>query len=465
MDDALRYADAAELREHYSRGAVSPTEHTRAVLELLDRLQPDLHAFLTVSADVALAQASTADRLIRALGEQAWHGRPLLGVPVSVKDLTPTAGIRTTRGSVRLRDWVPDADAPAVARLREAGAVLIGKTTTSEFGWSAGTVNRIAEPAANPWNLGRSAGGSSGGAAAAVAAGIGVAALGTDGAGSIRVPAAFCGVVGFKPTFGRVPYVPFSPEGLSHLGPLTRDVATARLVTAVIAGPHPDDPLSVARQPVPPPSQPPRIAWLHWPGPTTEVAETALAAARALEGELTELELPFPDPHEYLVTLIAAFEAAGQPLEQDADSDQARRRVVEHGRGLSAADLAHALAARELLRAEVAELMTRFDLLATPTVAIEPFAVDAWRPDAGADLDWLAWCRAAYPFNLTGQPAVSVPAGFTAAGHPVGLQLVGRPHEDELVLRAAHRFELARPWRREYPRKDQRPRCSTTTTP
>jgi len=467
MDDALRYASAVDLRGWYSSGQLTPTWYTRAVLHLLDRTEPSLHAFLTVTADLALAQAAEAERLIRADGDRAWDERPLLGVPVSLKDLMPTAGIRTTRGSLRHAGWIPERDAPAVARLREAGAVLIGKTTTSEFGWSAGTVNRLAPPAANPWDPTRSAGGSSGGAAAATAAGVGVAALGTDGAGSIRIPAAFCGVVGFKPTFGRVPYVPLSPEGLSHVGPLARDVATAELVTRVIAGSHPDDPLSTgvsADRLVPDGSV--RVAWLLWDspvvgGPASTVAIEAESVARSAVGALgdvVEVDVTFPDPYPHLVTILAAFEAAGQRSEDDELSDPYRVRVVAHGRGLSAADLARALTGRLLLTGCLDRLMERFDILAMPTVWTEPFPVDAWRPDPAArpdDLAWLAWCRAAYPFNLTGQPAVSVPAGFTTAGFPVGLQLVGRRHEDALVLRVAGDIERARPWRQYYSRKDQ----------
>ena len=459
MDEALRWAGAAELRRWYARREVSPTEVARATLELVERTEPTLHAFLTVTADLALAQAAEAERLIRTFGEDAWSGRPLLGVPVSVKDLTPTAGVRTTRGSLRHADWVPAADAPAVARLRRAGAVLLGKTTTSEFGWSAGTVNRLAPPAANPWDPSRSPGGSSGGAAAATAAGVGVAALGTDGAGSIRVPAAFCGVVGFKPTFGRVPYVPESPEGLSHLGPLARDVATAALVTGVVAGPDPEDPFSVGVPgPAPvPPADRVRVGWLRWPGAETEVDSLARAAAGAL-GPVCEIDVPFDDPYPDLVTILAAFDAAGEDAAgADGLADPARLRVAEHGRSLRAADLARALTGRARLTRVLDRLMESFDVLAMPTVAIEPFAVDAWRPEpAGADLDWLAWCRAAYPFNLTGQPAASVPAGFTVAGLPAGLQLVGRRHEDELVLAVAARVEDARPWRPAYPRETAR---------
>jgi aspartyl-tRNA(Asn)/glutamyl-tRNA(Gln) amidotransferase subunit A len=466
MDDALRYASAADLRRWYASGQLSPVEYTGATLDLLAAEQPVLHAFVTVTADLALDQAARAERLIARDGEQAFAARPLLGIPMSVKDLTPVAGVRTTRGSLRSADWVPGTDAPAVARLRAAGAVLLGKTATSEYGWSAGTVSRVAPPVANPWDPRRSAGGSSGGAAAATAAGIGVAALGTDGAGSIRIPASFCGAVGFKPTFGLVPYVPVSPEALSHAGPLARDVATAELVTSVIAGPHPADPLSA-----PPPAlarpapggRPVRVGWLRWPGPVTEADDLARAAAEEA-GQVTELDVPFDDPYPHLVTILAAFDAAGQRPADDELSDPARCQVTAHGRGLSAAELAAALTARALLTQRLNAVMERFDLLAMATVSAEPFAADQWRPDpAGPPLGWLAWCRAAYPFNLTGQPAISVPAGFTASGLPAGLQLAGRRHEDSVVLAAARRVEQARPWLPAYPRKDQR-ECLTTDT-
>jgi aspartyl-tRNA(Asn)/glutamyl-tRNA(Gln) amidotransferase subunit A len=173
---------------------------------------------------------------------------------------------------------------------------------------------------------------------------------------------------------------------------------------------------------------------------------------------VTELEVPFPDPYPDLVTILAAFEAFGQHPDDDPLSDPERLRIVAHGRTLSATDLARALAGRMRLAQRVSELMERFDVLATPTVTVEPFDVNAWRPDAaGAALDWLAWCRTVYPFNLTGQPAISVPAGFTAAGLPAGLQLAGRPGQDALVLAVARRFELTRPWRSAYARKNGRP--------
>ncbi len=465
MDDTLRYATADELRRMYATRQVSPTEIMRMTLELLAQQEPQLHAFRAVVADQALAQAAEAERLIGDLGPAAWDGRPLLGMPVSVKDLTPTAGIPTTRGSRRYAGWTPERDAPAVARLRAAGAVVFGKTNTSEGGWSAGTVNQLGPPTANPWDLSRSPGGSSGGAAAAIAAGIGIAATGTDGAGSIRIPAAFCGVVGFKPTFGRVPYAPLSPEGLSHLGPLARDVSTAALLTEVMAGPHPEDPLSGSPAPAGPPTdQVLRIGWLRWPPAAQSGADPEPIARNAAEAlteagyRLEEIELPFADPYPHLVTILAAAEAAAQSSEDEESADPARLHVVRHGRTLTAVDLMNAQTERLLLRQRLDRLMADFDLLAMPTAWCEPFDIDAWRPDPASgddNLGWLAWCRAAYPFNLTGQPAISLPAGFTPAGYPVGLQLVGRRNEDSLVIQVASEFERLRPWRRFHPQKNR----------
>lgn len=484
-DDA-RFADIPTLRALYRDGSLLPSEFVAGTFRLLDRWEPHISAFLTVARERATAEARAADRLLHREGRDAWRGRPLLGMPVTVKDLTATAGIRTTRGSLLNVHTVPDRDAPAVARLRAAGAIVVGKTNTSEGGWSAAGTNRLQGPTRNPWDLTRSPGGSSAGAAASVAVGIGVGATGTDGAGSIRVPAAFCGVVGFKPSLGRVPYVPQSAEELSHLGPLTRSVADAAELLSVMAGFDADDPLSfglsgeVGADPDAAADRLPRlrIGWIRslgGPGPDPVIARIARQAIEKLAGRghhVGEIEPPFEDPYPALVTILAGWEAAALPYDEPGSTallDQDRLEVVRHGRGLSAAALARAYECRALLRAASLALMTRYDLLAMPTVGIGPFAAErhAPPPPPGAPPagppGWLAWAPEAYTFNLTGQPAVSVPAGLTPAGLPVGLQLVGPLHQDTRVLAAARQLEQSAPWHHWYPRlAARRPEEETT---
>jgi aspartyl-tRNA(Asn)/glutamyl-tRNA(Gln) amidotransferase subunit A len=459
----LARLSVGDLRRLLARRALSSVELVGATLDRIARLDPVLHAFVTVDHDGALAAAEAADRVL-ADDPVAHRTRPLLGIPVSVKDLTATAGLRTTRGRRTLRDHVPKEDAPAVARLRAAGAVVVGKTNTSADGWSGGCVNELVGATRNPWDLTRSPGGSSGGAGAAVAAGLGPVATGTDGAGSVRIPAAFCGVVGFKPTFGVVPYLPVSTDQLSHLGPLTRTVSDATLLLDVLAGPDPRDPYSMSDPPPGAGTTPLRIGWLDGlgsPPPDDDVRTIAGAAAAALAEcghEVVAIEPPFPDPYDMLVTILAAADAAAHGHEP-ARVDPGRRPVVAHGARLSAADLFAAMDARATLYEQARRCMERIDLLATPTVPTTPFPHTAHGPEPLVDkgnLPWLGWTPNTYPFNLTGQPAVSVPAGLTAGGLPVGLQLVGGWRADRTVLRAAAQLETVRPWAHLYDRIDLR---------
>lgn len=436
-----------ETRELLRRGDSSVAEHVESVLAAIHRADPALGAFLSVAGDGAVREAERADTRIRALGPAAWREQPLLGVTVAVKDLIQTGDLPTTRGSL-LRNDRAMADAPSVARLRAAGAIVVGKTTTSEYGWSASTMGRLAAPTRNPWDTGRSAGGSSGGSAAAVAAGLCDAALGTDGAGSIRIPAAFCGVVGFKPSFGRVPYVPPCADRLAHLGPIARTVTDARELAAVLAGPHRDDPdsgvgsLDDARGPAPL-----RIGWIEFPGTSAEVRRVSERVWPVLRGhghQVDRIEIPFLDPYPALVDVVAAAEAAGTRPEDEPRCDPGRLTVVRYGRTLGGAAVARAEEVRLALRVTLRQVMDRYDLLAMATVPIEPFDLDAIGPPWAArpdDLLWLAWTPAAYPFNMTGQPALSLPAGLTSSGLPVGVQLVGPVGADDLVLSTARRVE------------------------
>ena len=366
---------------------------------------------------------------------------------VAVKDLIQTGQLPTRRGSL-LPNPRPLADAPAVARLRAAGAIVVGKTATSEYGWSASTASRLAGPARNPWAPELSAGGSSGGSAVAVAAGLCDAALGTDGAGSIRIPAAFCGVVGYKPSFGRIPYVPPCADRLAHLGPLARSVADAAELTRVLAGAHPDDPDSTIEPSVSTREHTAlRIGWIEFPGTSDDVRKVSEQVWPLLVAQghtVDRVDVPFADPYAALVDLLAAGESAGTAPEDEERCDPGRLEIVRHGRTVGGAAILRAEQVRLALRARLHSVMERYDLLAMATIPIEPFAADAiappWAADP-ADLRWLAWTPATYPFNLTGQPAISLPAGLTSAGLPVGLQLVGTVGGDDLLLSAAGRIE------------------------
>ncbi|QXJ22630.1 amidase [Actinomadura graeca] len=441
-------ADAPPHRARHARpGGITVVEHVEAVLRRIEETDGDLHAFVAVGAQPALRDAAAADALIRERGEAAWHDRPLLGLVASVKDLVQTRDLPTRRGSLAYRG--ARGDAPAVARLRAAGAIVVGKTATSEHGWSASTVSRLGPATRNPRRRDRSAGGSSGGAAAAVAAGLGDVALGTDGAGSIRIPAAFCGVVGFKPSFGRVPYANAGGDRLAHLGPLAATVREVAETTAVLAGPHradPDSRLAPADAGHRPP--PLRIGWMEFPGTAPDVAAVAARAVRVLadQGHVVDpLGIPFDDPHDALVDLLAVSEAAREDDDEDL-ADPGRAELVRYGRSLGGAAVARAENVRWELRRVLGEVMERHDLLVSVTVPVEPFAAESIAP-AGADdprdLRWLAWTPATYPFNLTGQPALSLPVGTTPGGLPVGLQLVGPVGADALVLAAASALESA----------------------
>lgn len=435
----------ARLREQLTAGELTVEEHVRAVL---DAVHADTTgAYVAVAGEGALRAAREADVLIRERGPAAWRERPLLGATVSVKDLLQTGDLPTGRGSL-IPNSRPRRDAPAVARLRAAGAIVVGKTATSEYGWSASTASRFAPPVRNPYEHRRTAGGSSGGAAAAVAAGLCDGALGTDGAGSVRIPAAFCGVVGYKPSYGRIPYVPGSIERLSHQGTLARRVEDAAALAAVAAGPHPYDPDSALG------SRDPergarrlRVAWVEYEGTgagVREATEPAVAALASRGHRVERIEVSCEGLYPALVDILAVAEAVSTGPEDEELCDPGRLEVVRHGRTLSGTAVMRAEEVRQALRTKLRSVMECYDLLAMATVPVEPF--DAWAiaPEWAADprdLLWLAWSPATYPFNMTGQPAVSVPAGLTPAGLPAGVQVVGPVGADALVLATAARLE------------------------
>lgn len=464
-DDEICFLPALELRERYRRRELSPVEATETILRRIARFDPVLVAFITVTADVALAQARAAERAYGPGGEPG----PLAGIPISIKDLTPTKGIRTTRGSLLHRDWIPDEDPPFVERALAAGAVLLGKTNTPEFGWKADTTNRIVGSTHNPWRHGKTAGGSSGGAAAAVAAGMGPLAQGSDGGGSIRIPSSFCGIFGHKPSFGLIPQYPPSAFGdLSHLGPMTRSVRDAALFLDATAGGDSRDRLSwssgvdhlasteggIAGL---------RVAWSPDLGFATldpEVRDATERAARRFEELGCHVEEASPDPgrpDDIWWKLWTSANAAlhTEDFERVRDQiDQGRIPLIEFGRGLSGADVERQQILRNAYYVGMERFMRRFDLLLTPTLACTAFAAGQNGPTgiAGKPMayggDWTPFCA---PFNLTGQPAATVPCGFDRGGLPIGLQIVGRWHDDATVLRASAAFESIAPWSQHRP--------------
>jgi aspartyl-tRNA(Asn)/glutamyl-tRNA(Gln) amidotransferase subunit A len=449
---------AVRLRELYLSGELSPVEVTRSLLDRIEERDGDLHAFITVTPEIALRQARAAEGAYR----DGDDGAPLLGVPVSIKDLTWTRGVRTTFGSLLTAEFVPDRDAPVVERLRDAGAVMLGKTNVPEQGWKGETTNRLIGSTHNPWKAGATAGGSSGGAAAAVAAGMGPIAQGSDGAGSIRIPAGFCGVVGLKPTFGTVPnWPPSSTDTLSHVGPIARTAADAALMLSAIAGPDARDLHSLGRPILDYQAglgdglDGVRIAWspdLGYVDVDPEVARLTAAAASSLTrcgAEVHDLGPAFADPWPIIHTLWAASEAAAFPNGIDAIRDlldPGRVAVIEAGFELSPGAVAGAALGRHTHHGAVDTLFESADLLATPTLPVAAFPVGQDSPIRhGRQTSYLGWTGFTYPFNLSGHPAVTVPCGLTADGLPVGLQLVGRWHSDALVLRAAAAFERLQP--------------------
>lgn len=389
---------------------------------------------------------------------------PLHGVPFSVKDLIFTAGVRTTAGSRVFRDFIPDQDSIVVDRLKAAGAILLGKTNTPEFGFKGTTENLLCGETRNPWALDKTPGGSSGGAGAATAAGMSPLSVGTDGGGSIRIPASFSGIYGFKPTFGRVPSGPGFGGGqsLSHTGPMTRTVADAAFMLDVIALPDERDRFSVPaeRQPFSDAIRNhPRRLRLGWTRDlgyaavdpqVVQVAEHAIAAFREIDWEVEKAVPGFADPYEIFNVIIRAenYVVARALLANHADLlDPGMRAFTQAGAEITAFDYLRANQERSKLSIQLAAFFEHYDLLVTPTLAVPPFAINT-RPEkiAGREIHSISWLAFTYPFNLTGNPAASVPCGWTADGLPIGLQIVGRRFADALVLQACAAFEQVRPW-------------------
>jgi aspartyl-tRNA(Asn)/glutamyl-tRNA(Gln) amidotransferase subunit A len=464
MSDLL-WKSAMELSTLVATKKVSPTELLRATLERLHQVEGQINAFVEVTEDQAYAAAKAVEASVmrgEALG-------PLAGIPISVKDLIAVKGARLTFGSRAMAENVAAIDAPSVERVREAQAVIIGKTTTSEFGCKGVGSSPLTGITRNPWDLSKTPGGSSAGAAASIAAGVTAIGLGTDGGGSIRIPCALSGLFGIKGHFGRVPVFPTSATPtLAHVGPMTRTVRDAALLLRTISGFDPRDPSAVA-QAVPDflaecdgSINGLRIAWsptLGYARPKSEILDLTSRAVADLEGLGCKVELVdhvFDDPLELFMAEF--FAGAGTRLRTVLENqrellDPAVARTLDIALSQSMHDYYEKVFKRYDLRTKVCEFFSRFDLLLTPTLPTEAFAAEAdTPPDIGSPESLFDWLQYTYPFNLTGLPAASIPVGFTSAGLPVGLQIVGRHLGEALIFRLAAAFEAARPWAAHKPR-------------
>ena len=454
----IAFFPATELSKLYRERELSPVEATEAALHQIELYNPRVNAYGLVDAEQALAQARESEGRYRT-------GKPrgrLDGVPASIKDLILTRGWPTLRGSRLIdpdQEWYEDA--PVAARLREHGAVLLGKTTTPEYGWKGVTDSPLTGLTRNPWDPTRTPGGSSGGSAAAVALGMGPLSVGTDGGGSIRIPAAFCSIVGLKPTYGRVPLWPASPFGtLSHAGPMASTVVDAALMLNVLAEADVRDWTSL-----PPESldyvdaleggvEGLRVAFspnLGYVSVQPEVQEAVRAAVRVFEdmgAKVEQTDPGFQDPLEifnihWCTGAANALRSYSARLREMMDPGLIE--IADEGAKYSVMEYLEAMNRRSELAIHMGRFHTEYDLLLSPTVPIPAFEVGCEVPVGSPHRRWTSWTPFTYPFNLTQQPAASVPCGFTSAGLPVGLQIVGAKYEDALVLRAAHAYQTANP--------------------
>ncbi len=459
----LCFTPAATLVRLIARRQVSPVEVVRAVLARIEAVNPLLNAYCTVAADPALRAARAAERAVM---KRAPRG-PLHGVPVSIKDLTETRAIRTTWGSRIFEHHVPDEDALVVARLRAAGAIVVGKTNTSEFGSGANTYNALFGATRNPWNTKLTSGGSTGGGAVALATGMGPLAEGSDLGGSLRTPAAFCGVVGFRTSPGLVPVHPKAVgwDTYGVHGPMARTVGDTALMLAAIAGPDPRAPISypadardflrAVRRPT---VKGLRIAWSPDLGVCPvdgEIRRVTASAPQVFESLGARVDTAHPDFSDLLEVVLvsrgalqAAVHAEKLPKWRDVMQDNLVKNI-EYGLTLTADDIGRCERQRTALWHRVRKFYERHDLIISPTTAVPPFPVEIPFPtevDGRPMTSYIEWLLPTYAFTVVGVPAITVPCGFTRDGLPVGLQIAGPWRGEAAVLRAAAAFEAAQPW-------------------
>jgi aspartyl-tRNA(Asn)/glutamyl-tRNA(Gln) amidotransferase subunit A len=468
MSADLAFTSAIDLAKSIRDKKVSSLEATENFFQRIEQLDPQLHSYLTLCHDQALADARSADDAVQRGSDLG----PLHGVPISIKDLELTKGVTTTMGSAWFKDRVPDMDSIVVERVKASGAIILGKTNTPEFGLSGTTENKLGEPCRNPWNTERTTGGSSGGAAAALAAGLCSLSMGTDGGGSIRIPASFTGLFGIKPTQGRVPrfggYGRPAANHFSQAGPITRTVADSALLLQVVAGPDTRDVTSI-RTAAPDFSagldagvKGMRLAWsgdYGYAAVDPEVAQVTERAAKMfvdLGATLEDSKLKLDDPFDSFwdIFATASYTSYGH-MYDDNKNDLTDYGVtsMEHGRSVTGADLSRAIYEVDRLGRRMEEFFDDFDLLLSPTMAVPAFPVED-RPAVinGRDVDpFWGFVPFTYLINITGQTAASIPCGYSSDGMPIGLHIIGPRGSEAKVLQACAAFERAMPWIGERP--------------
>jgi aspartyl-tRNA(Asn)/glutamyl-tRNA(Gln) amidotransferase subunit A len=463
--EELGFLPATQLAELIRTKQLSPVEYMRALLERIDTIEPKVNAFVHLAANQAMDAARAAEAKLMS-GDRI--GR-LHGVPVTIKDLAITKDMPTQQGSFIYQGNQPTEDTPMVPRLKAEGAIILGKTTTSEFGWKGVSESPLTGITHNPWKFGYNAGASSAGAGAASAAGYGPLHQGSDGAGSIRMPAHFCGVFGLKPSFGRVPSYPVSTGDMtSHNGPLTRTVADAALFLEVVAGPHPLDYTTLEAGPAAYHARlhegikGKRIAYSPDLGHARVDPEVAALVKSAVErftelgAVVEEVATPWAAPGPELIRFFwAAHLTRLKPQlgKWAPRMDPGLVACIEAATDVSIADYQIARERKMSYVAEIHRWFQGWDFLLTPAVSVAAFPAEKLMPDHWPHhaWDWVSWAEFSYPFNMSWNPAASVPCGFTADGLPVGLQIVGKRFDDLGVLQASAAFENIQPWADRHP--------------
>jgi aspartyl-tRNA(Asn)/glutamyl-tRNA(Gln) amidotransferase subunit A len=458
--ETIGFMPATEWAARIRAKEISPMEAMRALLDRIQRLDPKVNAFAYFAPEQAMDAARAAEQAVMG-GERL--GR-LHGVPVTIKDLCWTRDMPTQNGSLTAKGAQPSEDTPVVPRLKGEGAIVIGKTTTSEFGWKGVSQSPLTGITHNPWKHGMNAGASSAGAGVAAAAGFGPLHQGSDGAGSIRMPSHFCGVFGLKPSFGRVPYYPVSTGDLtSHMGPMTRTVADAALMLEVMAGPHHLDYTTLEAWPAAYGSHladgikgkkiaySPDLGVARVDPDVATLVKSAAARFAELGAHVEEVSIPWSAPGPELIRFFwSAHVTVRKPLLEkwEKQMDPGLVACIRESENIRVDQYQAARERKVRYVTDIHRWFENWDFLLTPSVSVAAFPAEKLMPDSWPShpWDWISWAEFSYPFNMSWNPAANVPCGFNADGLPVGLQIVGKRFDDLGVLQASAAFEAAQPW-------------------